>query len=110
MSVALNIIDIATEEAKKENAQKILELDLDIGTLAGIEFESLEFAMEISVKDTMLEYSKININKIVAKASCLDCKNEFDALNLFNNCPECKSFNTKLIKGKELQVKSLIID
>ena len=110
MSVALSIIDIATEQAAKENALKILELDLDIGTLAGIEFESLEFALEISVKNTMLENSKINLNKIEAKASCIDCLHEFEALNLFNNCPLCKSYNTKLIQGKELQVKSLIID
>ncbi len=110
MSVALNIIDIATEQATKENAAKILEVELDIGTLSGIELESMQFALDISVKGTLLENSKIKINKIKARAKCSDCKNEFEALNLFNSCPECNSYNTIILKGRELQVKSLIID
>ncbi|NOZ45686.1 MAG: hydrogenase maturation nickel metallochaperone HypA [Chlorobi bacterium] len=110
MSIAMNIIDIAIEQAKKEKADRIVEVELEIGTLAGIEFESLNFAMEISVKNTMLEKSAIHINKIQAIAECIDCGKRFKTENLFNNCQKCKSYNTKLIKGKELKVKSIVID
>jgi hydrogenase nickel incorporation protein HypA/HybF len=110
MSIALSIIDIVKDYAEKENAKEVKEIELEVGTLSGIEFEALEFALTVSLKNTLIENSKININKIQAKSVCLDCENEFDALHLFDNCPKCSSNNTKLIKGKELQVKSLLID
>ena len=110
MSIALNIIDIAQEYAEKEQAKEVKEIELEIGTLAGIEFEALEFALTVSLKNSLIENAQINIHKVQAKSVCQDCKYEFDAVHLFDNCPKCKSYNTKLIKGKELQVKSLVID
>ena len=86
------------------------EIELEIGTLAGIEFEALDFALKASLKTPLTENSNIQIHKIQAKSICQDCMNEFETLNLFEDCPKCKSYNTKLIKGKELQVKSLLID
>jgi len=110
MSIALSIIDIAEAQAKKENAKFVKELELDIGTMAGIEFESLDFALETAVKNTILEQSDIKINKIQAIAKCLDCDNEFEAFQLFAKCPKCQSQTTFLTTGKELKVKSLLIE
>jgi len=35
---------------------------------------------------------------------------KFEAFNLFNTCPKCKSYNTKLVSGKELRLKSILIE
>ena len=110
MSIALSIIDIATEQAKKEQAKIVKELELDIGTMAGIEFESLDFALETAVINTILEKAEIKINKIQAMAKCLDCDAEFEASQLFAKCPNCGSKTTFLSVGKELKVKSILID
>jgi hydrogenase nickel incorporation protein HypA/HybF len=110
MSIAQNILEIVKDYATKENAKEIKEIELEIGTLAGIEFESLEFALSVSLKTPLTENTDIQINKVQAKSICLDCNFEFETLNLFEHCHKCKSYNTKLIQGKELQVKSLLID
>lgn len=110
MSIAMSIIDIATEQAKKEKAKVVKELELDIGTMAGIEFESLNFAMQTAIKNTILEKANIKINKIQAIAKCLDCEAEFEADQLFAKCPNCESQTTFLKIGKELKVKSILID
>jgi Zn finger protein HypA/HybF involved in hydrogenase expression len=54
-SIAMSIIEIAETEAKKVNATKINELVLDVGTMAGIEFFALDTALEMAVKNTLLE-------------------------------------------------------
>jgi hydrogenase nickel incorporation protein HypA/HybF len=110
MSIAESIVEIAKEYAGKENAQIVNELELSIGTLAGIEFESLEFALEVCKKGSILQNAKIIINKIKAKAQCLNCNSEFEVENLFDACPQCKSYTTQLLCGKEMQVKSLLVD
>jgi len=110
MSIALSIIDLATEQAKKANASKINEIELDIGTLSGVEIEALNFAMELAVKDTMLESSQVRINHIKALSECQECSHQFDASSVINPCPKCNELNTRIVVGQELQVKSLIIE
>ena len=110
LSIATNIIEIATEYAEKNNASVIKEIEIEIGELSGVVVEALEFAMESATKDTLLENAKISINYIPGRAKCLNCRNEFPVASLYETCPECNTFNPEIIKGNELRIKSLIID
>jgi len=110
MSIAMNIFDIACEKAGKEEASQIVEIELDIGTLAGIEFQALEFALDTVNRNDLLKTTLFKINKIQARARCNDCQTEFEMINLYSSCPQCNSFNNKLIIGKELRIKSILIE
>ena len=109
-SIALSIIEIAEGEAKKAKSQVVTELVLDVGTMAGIEFHALDFAMESAIKNTMLENAKIVVNKIQAQAKCINCSEEFDIQSSFDPCPKCSGFYHNILSGKELKVKSLVVD
>lgn len=110
MSIALSIVDLAAEQAKKANAKQVVEIELDIGALSGIEVEALNFALEIAVKDTVLEKSRVKINRIGAVSECLQCDHIFDSDDYVHICPQCGESNTRIIKGREMQVKSLLIE
>lgn len=110
LSIAQSIVEIAEDYAQKEQASKVKELELSIGTMAGIEFDSLEFALSVCTKGTCLEEAHIQIEKVQARARCLDCDSDFDVVHLFDGCPICKGYRTMLLCGKELKVKSLLID
>ena len=110
LSVAVNIINLAEEAAKRADAKRIHSIELEIGALAGIDFDALEFAMDVSVKGTMLENAERKYTKIETVARCLDCKNEFPAIGFIDNCPECNSFRFDILKGKELLIRSLEIE
>ena len=110
LSIAISIVDIASKHAEAASAISVSQVDLDIGILAGIEFESLEFALTVAVKDTILEETKFRINRIEPLSECLSCNNLFTSNGMFGQCPECKDMNTKLIRGKELQIKSLLVE
>lgn len=107
MSIAIGIVNIANNEAKKANVDRFAKIDLEIGTLAGIEFDSLDFVWEAAIKDSVLENAKKRIKKIKAKARCSDCEHEFDIKRMYDSCPKCGSFLKIILKGKELRVKSL---
>lgn len=107
LSIALGIVKIAEEEIVKANAKKVDLIELEIGTLAGIEFDSLEFVWPAAVKDTVLEHAKKKIIIIEAKGKCLDCDTIFELKNVFDPCPVCNSFLKGILEGKELRVKSL---
>ena len=86
LSIALGIVKIAEDEIAKTNATKVDIIELEIGTLAGIEFDSLDFVWPSAVKDTSLEFAQRKIKKIK---------------------PKCQSFLKGILQGKELRVKAL---
>ena len=107
LSVAMGIVNIAEKETKKANKNNVELIELEIGSLSGVELDSLEYVWEIAVKDTILEKAKKIITLIEAEATCLECENIFPIENVYDNCPKCKSYFKDIIKGKELRVKSL---
>ncbi|MCW5519842.1 hydrogenase maturation nickel metallochaperone HypA [Aureitalea sp. L0-47] len=109
MSVALGIVSIAEKELEKTNAKQVDLIELDIGDLAGIELDSLNFVWPTAVKNTVLENAKKKINIIKGRAKCVDCESEFELENFYDQCPKCESFSKTILFGKELRVKSLEI-
>ncbi len=107
LSLAINIVDIATREMEKANAEKVTDLEIEAGTLSGVVIEALDFAMQQAVRNSKLEQARITIHEIKATARCHECHKTFGLTDLFCVCPHCESVNVELIQGQELRVKSL---
>ncbi len=107
LSIAMGIVDIAEKETAKVKATKVDLIELEIGTLAGIEIDSLDFVWSSAVKNTVLENAIKKINIIHGEAKCSDCDTIFKLDNIYDACPNCNSYVKSVTKGKELLVKSL---
>ena len=110
LSIAMSIIEITEENARREHASVITEIELDIGTQSGVVLDALEFAMEAAVKGTMLEHAVVKINSIPATARCNACHHTFPAADIFSPCPRCGNPYSEVTAGKELRVKSLKVE
>ena len=107
LSIAMGIVEIAEKEAEKANVSEVKAIDLEIGSLSGVEIEALNFAWPIAVADSVLENAEKRIKIIKARAKCLDCGFDFEIDNYFDACPECGSHFKDIYRGKEMRVKSL---
>ncbi|MEA3479244.1 MAG: hydrogenase maturation nickel metallochaperone HypA [Bacteroidota bacterium] len=110
VSVAQNIVEIVVAEAEKANAEKVTVVKLDVGELSGIEKEALLFAWDMVTKQTIAEGASLIIQDIGGIAKCFSCHHQFQTSDYFMVCEKCGDFKTDIIQGKELQVKSIIID
>ncbi|MDR1499547.1 MAG: hydrogenase maturation nickel metallochaperone HypA [Tannerellaceae bacterium] len=110
LSIALSIIELVREQALRSQALSIEEVEIEIGRLSGVEVETLTFALQSAVKDTMLERARIVRRDIEGEGICGDCGVGFAVSGIFSPCPHCGSYAVRLIKGKELRVKSIIIN
>ena len=90
-----------------EEPQSRAQIELEIGTLAGIEFDALDFVWASAVKNSVLDRAIKEIDIIEAKGQCVDCDTIFSMKNIFDACPECNSYLKGIIQGKELRVKAL---
>ena len=109
LSIAMEIVDIVGTEVEKNGGKNVEELELEIGEMAGIVFEALDFALEEAVKGSILEKADIKILKTPGKAQCQDCGKKYYVTDFFSLCPECNSPRSEIIQGKELKVKSIKI-
>jgi len=107
LSIALGIVKIAEDETAKAKAKKVTKIELEIGVLAGVEIDSLNFVWSSAVQDTVLEKAEKEILIIEGKGKCIDCDTEFEMKNIYDCCPECGSNFKGILKGKELRVKAI---
>ncbi len=109
LSIVMSIIDIAQQQTDAADSTLVDEIELEIGSLSGVDMDALEFAWDQAVKDTILENAVRKINLIEGKAVCLDCKTAFNIQNYYEPCPGCNGHLVEIVQGKELRVKSLIV-
>ena len=107
MSIAMNILTIACDEAQKTGAHSISRIDLDIGMLAGIMTDSLQFCYNSACKGTLAEGSTLTINEIPAKATCQTCEHTFEIHAFMAMCPHCQGHKIDIVQGREMQLKSV---
>lgn len=110
LSIVMAIVDMAEREFRKNRARRIESIELDIGTLSGIELKALEFAWPVGVKDSVLQDAHRQINLIEAEARCLECDRQFGLENRYDPCPGCGGHFLEFLRGEELRVKSLTIN
>ena len=110
LSIAISIVDTAIDQASQASARRVSEVELDIGLLSGIEYEALEFALEVATKDTILEKTLFRINRVEPVAECTECQHIYSPEGMFSHCPECNLPGIELIRGTELQIKSLLVE
>jgi hydrogenase nickel incorporation protein HypA/HybF len=110
LSIAMSIVEIATEYAEKDNSDKVLEIEIEVGDLSGVVIEALDFAMQSAVKMTICENAKWEIIRVKAVAKCNTTGKSYELNNLYSPCPYCKEYGHELIQGKELRVKSILVE
>lgn len=110
LSIALSMIEMATEEAEKRGGAKIDALHLKLGALSGVVKDALLFSWEIACQGTPLEGSRLEIEEIPVVVFCENCRADksLDSINNFV-CPVCNAPVSRIVSGKELQVTALEI-
>ena len=107
LSIVMGILKIAETETEKAGAKQVDLIELEIGTLAGVELEALDFVWSGAVKDTILENAKRKIDLINGKGQCMECDRIFPLEHVYDPCPNCQNYLKGIIQGKELRIKAL---
>lgn len=109
LSIVMSIIGIAEDEARKAGVSAIEEIELEIGTLSGVEMDALDFAWIQAVKGSVLASALKNIVRPEGKSRCMDCGNISEMNHLYDCCTKCGSHFVDIIQGKELKVRSISV-
>ena len=109
MGLVFRIVEIAVEHAQKMDARRIVKIEIVLGDLSGVMYESLMFSFETAVKGTMLANAEIVVERVTGRGICRSCGCEYELVTLYGDCPSCGSAALRIIQGKEFRLKSISI-
>jgi hydrogenase nickel incorporation protein HypA/HybF len=110
LSIAMSIVDICNEELHKAGSSRVTQVEVEIGSLSGVETAALEFSWDAAINKTPVEGATLLIRKVQATAKCNECQAEFEIDNYFSPCSECGAFGYAVARGKELQIIAIIVE
>ncbi len=105
VSIALNLLDIVTEECRKQGFHSIDSINLRIGRASGIMPEALLFAFETVKAESIAEAAKQNIEEAPVSGKCASCLNAFSvAEDYVLACPLCGGTSFQITGGREMEI------
>jgi hydrogenase nickel incorporation protein HypA/HybF len=110
LSIALSIIEGATEEAQRQGGVRVNTVRLKLGPLSGVVKEALLFSYGLACEGTMLEGSRLLIEETPCVVFCPNCEAE-RALNSIQRmcCPVCDEPTPQVAGGREIELVALEI-
>jgi hydrogenase nickel incorporation protein HypA/HybF len=116
LSIASAIVERVLEFAEVNPAKKILGVRLLVGELSCIEPEQLRFCYSAVTKETLIEDSTLEIERVEAEVSCTHCsyrgRPKFweDALSevvvATLQCPSCGR-SAEAVQGHECTIRTI---
>ena len=108
LSIALRIVEVIEAELAHETAVSVEKVNLQIGGLAGVVPEALQFSWEFAVENTRLQGSELDIQVVDAVGFCPQCGQDRALTNLqLLHCPVCQSPITQITGGNELEILTI---
>lgn len=110
LSIAVSIVEMAEQEARRRGGVRVSAVHLKLGPLAGVVKEALSFSYSVSCQGTMLEGSDLVIEEAPAVIYCENCRGErsLSSMQAFF-CPVCGTPAPKIISGRELELVAMEI-
>ncbi len=110
MSIVSGILRIVEDQARTAEAKVINSIELEIGQLAGIEIDSLNFCFEVARRGTMAETAELVIRDIPGMGYCPECDKNVPVDFHMAVCGQCNEALVDVFQGRELRVKSINVD
>lgn len=105
LSIAESILEMV-EQAAGEGRMAV-SVTLTLGPFSGVCADSLQFWFPEVAEQRGMGRPELVINEVPAKVHCLDCGLDYGTKNVMEGCPQCQSFNRKLLSGREFALESI---
>jgi hydrogenase nickel incorporation protein HypA/HybF len=110
LSIAENIVEIIHQNVPQDRLRDVRAVNMKIGTFSGVVADSLEFSYQAITMETPLAQSFLAVEQIPFVVLCEECHEKLMNDDGVTQCLACGSFKTKIISGRELQVKDIELD
>jgi hydrogenase nickel incorporation protein HypA/HybF len=107
LSIAMGLIETATEEAARQGGVRVATLYVRIGRLSGVVSDALRFSFELAADGTPIEGAHLDIEEVPVTILCAACGTEHTLAGLdCLRCPVCDG-PADVVRGRELELSAM---
>lgn len=117
--IATLLVEKIINEVNQNLGKRVIDVEVEIGEYTFLNFDQVKFCYETLISDSILEGSKILLNKKEGKVKCDDCeyKGKVNTLGqedgyLFGvlsfRCPKCDGY-TRIVEGQDFIIRRIRI-
>lgn len=111
LSIARSIVDVATEEARRQCCGKVTGVTLRIGRLSAVHEQALRYSFNLLVEATPLAGAGLTVIEVPVRIWCPGCEAEAELAGIQRlACPTCGHASGDIRAGRELEIESIEID
>ena len=108
LGIVFYIIRDVKKAAEEHGVQKVSAVLMDIGEVSTIVPEYLTDCWRWAAdKEDMLRGCELRINTVPAVTHCDDCGADYPTVGHGRTCPRCGGGNTWLLRGNEVEIRSI---
>jgi hydrogenase nickel incorporation protein HypA/HybF len=109
LGIMESAISLVGQHAAGDPPRRVSRVVMTIGTLAGVEPDSLRFAFEVVSRGTAAEGATLDIEMVAAAAYCPGCQQEFtgEAGEFIFTCPTCGDLCGEIRRGREIELSRI---
>jgi hydrogenase nickel incorporation protein HypA/HybF len=108
LSIALSIMDLATEEAERQGGARVLGIHLKLGALSGVVKESLLSAYDLAREGTPFEGTELIIEEVPVLVHCPSCRAPQAVVSVQElRCALCGTPGSDVASGRELELVAM---
>lgn len=104
LSIAQSIVDIVKQHVPSDLEGEVRSVKIALGEHSGVVPESLEFCFETIVSETLLEGTKLIMQRVPVRSECRDCRRTFENSEMRRTCVFCDGKDLRFVSGTELHV------
>ena len=98
------------QAAEQAGALRVTDISLSVGEMTEVIEDALRFAFDVLRENTICADAQLHITMIAPRSHCLECGATYEHDRFHMLCPECGSFATELLAGREMQIDSIEVD
>lgn len=108
LSIALEIVRQAVEIARRHDAERIEEVEVQMGVLRLIQPEALRMSFQAAAEGTVAEGARLRLIEEQVVAVCNHCDCLFLPQAGDYTCPRCARADARVVAGNDIILKSIV--
>ncbi|MDD4914504.1 MAG: hydrogenase maturation nickel metallochaperone HypA [Methylococcales bacterium] len=110
MSLCESVLQVLEQQAQLQQFSRIKTVWLEVGALSAVEPEALRFCFGSVAQGTLADQARLEIIEIPGLAECAACTARVAVQQLYDVCPNCGSFQLRIIDGDQMRIKELEVE
>ncbi len=108
LGVVFAMIDVLEDAARENDLTHIEKVTVDLGEVSGIVTDFFEDAWQwASSKNDLVRGAQLEVCTVPAVTVCNACGKTYPTVEHGRTCPYCESADTELLRGRELEIRSI---